>query len=105
MNSIQVGQVESAASTAGTGRRASVGRLTATGGIAAALIFVLCWTGTFVPFSSPTHAFIGLFTTAEMTSTTALIEGTFWSLLFGALWGAMIAVTYNLLAVLERPRT
>lgn len=77
-------------------------RLGATGGVAAAVIFVLCWIGTFIPFSSPTHAFVGLFTPAEMTSVQALVEGTCWSLLFGAISGAVIAIVYNLFAGLDR---
>lgn len=82
--------------------RISVVRLAATGGVGAAAILILCWLGTFVPFSSPTHAYIGLFTLADVQSGTALVEGSLWSLLFGALSGAVIALTYNLFARLER---
>jgi hypothetical protein len=77
-------------------------RFAATGGVTAAVIFVLCWIGTFVPFSSPTHAYIGLFTPAEMRSVTALAEGTLWSLLFGTLSGALFAAVYNLFTGLDR---
>jgi len=79
----------------------SVRRLAATGAIGTALIFVLCWIGTFIPFTGPTHAFIGLFTQANMQSGTALVEGSLWSFLFGGLSGALIAAIYNMLGGLE----
>lgn len=83
-------------------RRVGVTRLAASGGIAAALVFILCWVGTFVPFGSPTHAYIRLFTLAEMSTVDALIEGTLWSLLFGLLAAGVLGIVYNLLAGLER---
>jgi hypothetical protein len=73
----------------------SVARLLVTGGATAAIVFILCWVGTFIPFSSPTHAYIGLFTNADATSVQALAQGTIWSLLFGALVGAVFALIYN----------
>jgi hypothetical protein len=76
-------------------RNPSVLRCALTGALVAALLFILCWIGTFLTFSSPTHAYIGLFTPAEMTSTQALVEGTCWSLAFGAIMGALIALVYN----------
>jgi hypothetical protein len=79
-----------------------VTRLAATGGISAGLMLVLCWIGTFLPVSGPTHAFVGLFTIAETQSVTALAEGTLWSLLFGTVAGAVLASVYNLLAGLDR---
>lgn len=80
----------------------SVRRLIITGGATAAAVFVLCWLGTFIPFSSPTHAYIGLFSPADVSSVGALIEGGVWSLLFGALVGAVFAVVYNATASLSR---
>lgn len=82
--------------------RIGVRRLAATGGVGATLVFVVCWLGTFIPFSSPTHAYIGLFTPADMQSVTALLEGTLWSLLFGAFVGSVIAILYNLFGALDR---
>lgn len=79
-----------------------VTRLLVAGGVTAAVIFVLCWLGTFIPFSSPTHAYIGLFTSAPASSLEALTEGAVWSLLFGALVGALFAFTYNAAAPLGR---
>jgi len=64
-------------------------------GITAAVVFVLCWLGTFIPFSSPTHAYIALITNADISSTLALAEGACWSLLAGALVGAVFAPIYD----------
>lgn len=83
-------------------RHIGVLRLAATIGAAAGLIFVLCWIGMFITFASPTHAYIGLFTTSDTQSGEALIEGSLWSLLFGILSGGMIAALYNLFAGLDR---
>ena len=80
----------------------SVLRLSATLGVAAGFIFLLCWIGTFLALSSPTHAYIGLFTPAETQSIEALIEGSVWSFLFGILSGGLIAAIYNLFAGLDR---
>lgn len=82
--------------------RLGVLRLALTGAITAALVFVLCWLGTFIPFSSPTHAYIGLFTPAELSSGNALIQGSLWSFLFGGLSGAVLAWVYNALGGLDR---
>ena len=70
-------------------------------GVAAAAIFILCWLGTFAPLSSPTHAYIGLFTEASIGSSRALAAGACWSFLFGGLSGGLIALLYNLFASLE----
>ena len=81
--------------------RIGVLRLALTGAITAAAVFLLCWLGTFIPFSSPTHAYIGLFTPADVGSATALAQGTCWSFLFGGLSAAVLAAVYNLLRPLE----
>ena len=77
-------------------------RLAATTGVAAGVIFLVCWIGTFISFASPTHAYIGLSTDAETQSIRALAEGGLWSLLFGLFSGALIAAFYNLFAGLDR---
>jgi hypothetical protein len=77
-------------------------RLATTIGLAAAAFFALCWVGTFLSFVSPTHAYIGLFTTADTQSVQALIEGGVWSLLFGVFSGGLVAALYNLFAGLDR---
>lgn len=80
----------------------SVPRLLVAGGVTAAVVFVLCWLGTFIPFSSPTHAYISLFTSADMQSLAALIKGTIWSLLFGGLVGGVFALIFNATTSLGR---
>lgn len=82
--------------------RLGVRRLIVATGLTAATAFVLCWIGMFIPFSSPTHAYIGLFTAAEPRSALALAEGTLWSLLFGGLLGGLFALIYNATAPLGR---
>lgn len=77
-------------------------RLAIAGGVTAAVLFMLCWLGTLVPFASPTHAYIALFTNAEINSGLALAEGTCWSFLFGLIIGAVFALTYNATASLVR---
>jgi hypothetical protein len=76
-------------------RKLSVLRLLVSGGVSAAVIFVICWIGTAVPYSSPTHGYISLFTAAEVNSVRALAEGSIWSLLFGGLSGGLFALIYN----------
>ena len=80
----------------------SVVRLVIAGGVTAAVVFVLCWLGVFIPFSSPTHAYISLFTNAQIGSGQALAQGTCWSFLFGALVGGAFALIYNATAALGR---
>ena len=82
--------------------RLSVIRLVFAGAVTAAVIFILCWLGTFIPFSSPTHAYISLFTHADMRSIEAFMEGSVWSLLFGALSGGLFALIYNATAPFAR---
>ena len=82
--------------------RLGVARFAATGAITAGLLLVLCWIGAFLPVSSPTHAYIALFTNGETRSVAALVEATLWSLPFGALTGALLAWVYNRLAALDR---
>lgn len=66
------------------------------------MVLVLCWIGTFVPFSSPTHAYIGLFTNADHSSATALFQGVCWSFAFGLIVGAVFALIYNATASIGR---
>lgn len=82
--------------------RVSVVRLSVATGASAAVILVLCWIGTFVPISSPTHAYIGLFTNAGYNSATALFQGVCWSFAFGLIVGAVFALMYNATALLGR---
>ena len=84
------------------GHTLQVTRMIVTGGVTASVVFVLCWLGTFITFSSPTHAYIALFTRAEIGSLAALAEGSLWSLLFGALVAGAFATIYNATAALGR---
>jgi hypothetical protein len=86
----------------GAARTLGVTRLLITGAATAAVVFVVCWLGTLVPFGSPTHAYIGLFTDAEISSGQALAEGTAWSLLFGGLVAGLFALIYNRAGALVR---
>ena len=83
-------------------RRLSVVRVAVAAGVGLAVLMVLCWLGVFLPFGSPTHSYVALFTPAELSSVQALLEGTFWSLGFGLIAGAVLATAYNLLTWLER---
>ena len=76
-------------------------RVALTGALTAAFVFVLCWLGTFIAFSSPTHAYIGLFTPVEVNTFAALCQGSAWSFLFGGLFGVLLAWVYNMLSGLE----
>jgi hypothetical protein len=80
----------------------SVTRLAISGGITAGLFLVFCWLGTFLPISSPTHAYISLFTNADITSGRALLEGGVWAALFGALISALFGLVHNATAGLGR---
>ena len=90
------------ASRDGHFHRFGVLHLTVSGAITAAIVFFFCWLGTFVPFSSPTHGYISVFTNAPISSGQALWQGLCWSLLFGGLFSLAFALIYNLLVGLER---
>jgi len=86
----------------GSGSRVSVLLFAGTGAIASAVFFGLCWLGAYLPFGSPTHMYLQLFTTAETSSALALGQGLCWSLIFGAVAGGLIALVHNALAYLTR---
>ena len=65
------------------------------GAVVLGIVFVACWLLAFTPIPV-THAFIALFTTAEMTSSTAFVQGLCWSLVFGAWVGFLVAVVNRL---------
>jgi hypothetical protein len=77
-------------------------RLSLTGAIASAVFFVLCWLGAQIPLGTLSHMYIQLFTKADLNSTAALVEGLCWSIGFGLIGGALIALAYNFLGALER---
>ena len=77
-------------------------RLALTGAIASSVFFVFCWVGAQIPLGTLSHMYIQLFTKADLNSTAALVEGLCWSIGFGLIGGALIALAYNLLGALER---
>lgn len=87
---------------AGARERIGVARLAITGALAAAIFYLLCWIGAQFPIGPATHMYLQLFTNADLSSTTALIQGLCWSVAFGLIAGGLIALIYNALASLER---
>ncbi len=88
--------------TNGSSRRANVLRFALTGGLAAGIFYVFCWLGAFLPIGPATHMYLALFTSAEINSSLALIQGLCWSLGFGLIAGGLIAFIYNRLEPLDR---
>lgn len=72
--------------------RLNVARCAFTGAAVLIVLFVLCWTTAAAGVLNASHAFISLFTPAEVSSFAALIEGALWALGFGAL----VATFYNI---------
>jgi hypothetical protein len=75
----------------------NIAHVAVTSGLTATLVFVLCWLGTLIPLSGPTHAYIGLFAVAPVSSLLALAQGSCWSLFFGGLVGGIFAAISNAL--------
>lgn len=91
----------SAPLTANRGRLPVV-RCAAAGAIALGALFILCWIGAAVGWEAGSHMYLSLFTLAPGGSTVALAVGLCWSLGFGALAGAFVALAFNAVAFLER---
>jgi hypothetical protein len=69
-------------------------------GVALIVLFVLCaLVELLLPGLPATHAWIGLFTLAPVTSPQAWLEGVFYSLVFGIVTGAVVAAVHNAVAV------
>jgi hypothetical protein len=69
-------------------------------GVALIVLFVLCaLVELLLPGLPATHAWIGLFTLAPVTSPEAWLEGVFYSLIFGIVTGAVVAAVHNAVAV------
>ena len=83
-------------------RNVSVPLFAATGAIAAAIFFALCWLAVYLPLDGPTHMYLQLFTPAEAGPVAALAQGLCWSLVFGAVAGGLIAIVFNVLTYLTR---
>jgi len=83
-------------------RKANVLRFALTGALASGIFYLLCWLGAFLPIGPATHMYLALFTSAEINSGLALIQGISWSLAFGFIAGSLIAFIYNRSAFLDR---
>lgn len=81
--------------------RPDVVRFALTGALSATIFFFLCWVGAFLPFGPATHMYLQLFTSADANSGLALWQGLCWSLAFGLIAGALIALSYKLVALVD----
>lgn len=81
--------------------RPDVVRFALTGALAATIFYFLCWVGAFLPFGPATHMYLQLFTSADVNSGLALWQGLCWSLAFGLIAGAVIALSYKLVAAVD----
>ncbi|WP_332689214.1 hypothetical protein [Devosia sp.] len=67
--------------------------------VALIVLFVLCaLVGVLFPNLQATHAWVGLFTLAPLTSPQAWLEGIFFSLAFGIVIGSIVAAVHNAIA-------
>lgn len=67
--------------------------------VALIVLFVLCsLVGVLFPNLQVTHAWVGLFTLAPVTSPQAWLEGIFFSLAFGIVTGSIVAAVHNAVA-------
>ena len=82
--------------------RAGVVRFALTGALTSTLFFFSCWLGAFLPLGPTTHMYLQLFTSGEVNSVLVLWQGLCWSLAFGLIGGALIALSYNLVASLDK---
>lgn len=84
-----------------TPSRVDVVRFALTGALSATIFFFLCWVGASLPFGPATHMYLQLFTSADVNSGLALWQGLCWSLAFGLVAGALIALSYKLVAAVD----
>ena len=60
------------------------------------VVYLLCWVGATLGWTAASRLYLGLFTTAAITSGYALGQGLCLSLAFGAVVGALVALFFNL---------
>lgn len=84
------------------GGRLPIVRCAAAGAVALGALFLICWIAASLGWANASHMYVSLFTLAPVGSTTALAGGLCWSLGFGGLGGAFVALAFNALAFLER---
>ena len=87
--------------TRASSSKANVLRFALTGALTSGMLLILCWLGALLRIGPATHGYIQIFSTAEISSRLALFEGLRWSLLFGLVAGALIALAYNALRFLD----
>jgi hypothetical protein len=80
----------------------SVLRCTLTGAAVLLVQFAICWAAAAAGLINSSHMYISLFTLAPVASPGALVVGLFWSTVFGALTGALVAIAYNAFAFVAR---
>jgi|KBSMisStandDraft_5_1062788.scaffolds.fasta_scaffold897251_3 hypothetical protein len=80
----------------------SISRCTLTGAAVLAVQFAVCWAAAAAGFAGGSHMYISIFTLAPVASLTALAVGLCWSVVFGGLTGALIAIAYNAFGFMER---
>lgn len=85
-----------------SGTRVSVLRLSLTGAVTMVVLFAACWMAAVIGGLPATHMYIGLFASGEVSSFATLCVGSFWSLVWGGFAGAVIAISFNLLSVVDR---
>lgn len=76
-----------------------------TGAIVLSVLFAICWIAAAAGYAGGSHMYLSIFTLAPAASLTSLAVGLCWSVVFGAVTGALIAVTYNALAFVEHRQT
>ena len=70
-------------------------RCALTGATVLAILYIVCWAAAALGFSGGSHLYLSIFTLAPVASLKALGVGLVWSVVFGAVAGALTAVTYN----------
>lgn len=83
--------------------RVGVKQVALTAAFVAAALFILAWSASRLP-GSVTPNYIKLFTSADPSSSRAMIEGVVWSVLLGYVTGGLAALTFNALGALKRGR-
>lgn len=86
---------------AATPHRVSVLRFALTGSVSGALFYIICWIGSLIP-GTPGHMYLELFTTSDVSTTSALVQGVITSIIGGLVIGGLIAFVYNWLAFVDR---
>jgi hypothetical protein len=76
--------------------------LAVTGALLMGLFYILCRGGAALGIVPVSNLYLQLFSDAPMPSTAMLVEGVSWSVAFGLLAGALIALLYNALGSLDR---